>query len=130
MKKYVWLLILIGILIPHSVLAESDQPRAVLNVIVLYDRPGEENDEGVGSGTIVKIRESGSLESFLNLTDDNSATKFSVFYRTYIVEAFPPQTRLFFRWVCLDSVFVDSPDEYLILECQEKFFVHLPWSGY
>lgn len=125
------LALLLCVLSPVKAQTEPEQTTAKLYVIVLYDRDNDGEVDGVGSGTPVYIRESASDQSFVNVTDPNSQAGFLVAGgRTYILDAFPAQTRPFYRWVCHDSVLVEKAEQYKILYCEDYFFINLPWAGW
>lgn len=100
---------------------------ARLHVIVQWDNDHDGQEEGVGQGVPVTVRESASIQEFLGYTNRFSTASFVVDRRTYIVKAYPPQTRLFFVWICTDQELVDQDTEYLILHCVERFFLWNPF---
>jgi len=104
---------------------EPAQATGVLHIFVLYEKGDQ--DQGVGAGVVVEVRESGSTQTFVNTTNEVSEVRFGVRQTSYYVDAYPPQTRLFFRWVCSDLVLVNENPEYLILYCHEKFFLRIPF---
>lgn len=106
--------------------AQAPEETAELHIIVLYDGNHDGEEEGVGSGVAVYIRESGSTQEFVNLTDHDSSAGFLVFPRSYFIHATPRQTRLFFTWVCDGFVQVDEEKKFHIVHCIEKFFIRIP----
>lgn len=122
------LVIVILALIACPAKAQSPEQDATLRVYVRRDADYDGIEEGVGIIMPVYIRESGSNQEFFGFTNpESSAVNFSVFQRTYILTAYPPQTRFFFRWICERSVVVDEPFEQVQLRCIEYFFIWNPF---
>lgn len=131
MKKILLTLGLMLVLLAFWDTAKAQEPEqspdSDLYVTVLYDPDGDGQDEGVGGGIPVYIRESGSNQIYAGFTQEGTSTaSFKVFQRTYIIEAYPPQTKLFYIWVCQTSRNVDSTTEFVILRCVEQFFMRIP----
>jgi hypothetical protein len=132
--RLLWLVLLVGaLLLPAQAKAQElpGQGNAELYVTLLYDPDGDGNEEGTGAAVAVYLRESGSTQEYVSFTNQNSTAGFLVQDgRTYIVEAYPPQTRFFYYWICNGFIPVDESPEFLILHCDEKFFIRLPWASW
>lgn len=125
MRKYFLFLIFLAAIFFSTPVKAQDGSE--LYVIVLWDKDGDGLEEGVGPGVPVYVRESGATQRFVNYTDQNSSAGFLVDEgTTYLIEATPPQTRLFFVWVCFSQRHIDEPTEYVVLTCVEKFFIRIP----
>jgi len=131
MAKWATILVMVlaAILVSPAKAQSPQQNQAELYVTVFYDSDNDGSEEGVGFGTTVEIRESGSTQRFANFTGQNSTAGFLVNDGvTYLVDAYPKQTSLFYVWVCFGGKTIDEEQEFLILHCQEKFFIRFPWT--
>ena len=129
MRGLLLLAVVMALMAGEARAQEPEQPQAVLSVVVIYDGNHDGVQEGVGLGVPVLVRESGTAQETLNYTDNDSRARFVVNLRTYIANAYPRQTRLFYVWMCFGSVHVDEPGEVLTLRCVERFFMRLPWAS-
>lgn len=116
MKKFIQILFYFLLIINQE---------SLLRVFILYDKDRDGQTEGVGSGVPVWARRTG--EELFNVTDTLSSANFSLGYGIWTIKASPAQTRPFFVWVCEEEKGIDKPQEFLIIECEEKFFIRFPF---
>lgn len=99
----------------------------LFQVTVLYDPNGDGIQEGVGLGTVVNARELSKMQGQIQITDQFSSAFFQLNPGLHRITAFPKSTRFLFEWACNETVFVSDTTDILILECEERFFMRLPW---
>ena len=113
--------------VPVQAQGQEAEPVYQFNIAVLYDTNGDGASEAVPFLTPVYIRESGSSQEFVGFTNAASIASFLVPPGTYYYEATPKQTEFFYTWVCKDNRFVDK-DMTVVLRCEKKFFLRLPFT--
>lgn len=98
----------------------------VVHVVVLYDGDHDGDQEGVGQGRVVEARQGGEIIA-VSLTNEVSDAGFVLPGGFYRFSAWVPSTRLFYNWVCNRLIEIDSPEQYIIISCFERFFLQFPF---
>jgi hypothetical protein len=100
--------------------------QATLTVIVTYDPDGNGQREGVGEGRLIQVSQNGSFIE-IGSTDKNSSHTFFLDPGVYKIEAFVSASHFFYRWECIDYLYLESNGDIIELKCRERFFISIPF---